>query len=485
MPPKAKAGLRRPAARAAGHLRRPAAAVEAAEEAEQGRRTLLGDLSIAELSRLGHIWLKKAIYYGQEVDVAGKMSGVRVNDGNTFLELETTGTRHEGLLKAISGKKGRMISVHVCPPDCQSLVTDEFLIHGKEFVQVKEKDEAWFTNLVEVAAGAPGEQDELDALRRELEERKEELEGRRSKSPKKKKKDKKKKEEKGEAAEERSKKKRRSASSEDLEVGQKGLDAVFSNTGLDPNPKSRRKLLRKARRLGRSKKKKKKSSAATSSSSSSSSSASASSKGEMGSLFDSEKRMKTIWRRYPGSLAASALWEARQCLLTASGVLWDLDRRSIPPITTQYTRQHLAGGMSPALLQEALTVSAAMDHLLQGKIAATMDILAQRLKSLESLSRGTHWSIGRQLELIRSDPQGITGEEEGLKAARAAREEEKLKTTLGKGGSSRTTDYGGQTKGKKGKESKGHGRTGGDDAPRGKGGAPKKDGKQEWGKKEK
>ena len=98
--------------------------------------------------------------------------------------------------------------------------------------------------------------------------------------------------------------------------------------------------------------------------------------------------MKTIWRRYPGSLAATSLWEARQSLMTASGVLWDVDRKSLPPITTQYTRQHLAAGMSPPMLQEALTISACLDGLLQGKVAWTADVLAQRLKSLENFKRG-------------------------------------------------------------------------------------------------
>jgi len=42
---------------------------------------VLGDLRIAELSRLTHVWFKKALYYHQEVDVAGKLEGVRVNDG--------------------------------------------------------------------------------------------------------------------------------------------------------------------------------------------------------------------------------------------------------------------------------------------------------------------------------------------------------------------------------------------------------------------
>ena len=59
------------------------------------------------------------------------------------------------------------------------------------------------------------------------------------------------------------------------------------------------------------------------------------------------------------------------------------------------------------MLQEAVTIATCLDGLLSGKVAWTVDVLAQRLKSLESLSSGTHWSVARQLELIRSDPHGI------------------------------------------------------------------------------
>jgi len=115
-----------------------------------------------------------------------------------------------------------------------------------------------------------------------------------------------------------------------------------------------------------------------------------------------------------------------------------------------------------------------------GKPAWAADVLAQRLKALESLSRGTHWTIARQLELIRSDPQSITGEGEGMDAAKAAKEEEKLRSSL-----SRTGDLRSGIKGKKGKDSKGTGKGGNDDGGRGKGGAGKRESKGEWQKKDK
>ena len=148
---------------------------------------------------------------------------------------------------------------------------------------------------------------------------------------------------------------------------------------------------------------KKKSSESSSSTGSSSSSRSSLSAGGSGGLFSSEKRMKTIWRRYPGALTATAIEEARESLMSTSGTLWDVDRKQLPPIITQYTRQQLASGMSPPMLQEALTVSTCLDGLLRGRVASVCDVLSQRLKSLESLCKGAHWSVGRQLELVRAD----------------------------------------------------------------------------------
>ena len=109
MPPKLR---RRPAARGVGARKRPAAAAPP-EAGSDGRRTLLGDLSMAELANLKHLWLKKAVYYHNEIEVAGRLEGVRVSDGNIFIDLETTGTQDEKLLKALTSKRGRRLSVRV------------------------------------------------------------------------------------------------------------------------------------------------------------------------------------------------------------------------------------------------------------------------------------------------------------------------------------------------------------------------------------
>eukprot|EP00435_Cladocopium_sp_Y103_P000647 s267_g1.t1 len=417
---KAKAVMRRPASRRGSVVRRPAA-----DEGAVVARRLLAE-SVAELSRLGHIWVKKAVYYHTEVDLAGKVAGVRVQDGNIFVDLDATGTKDERLLKSLTGKSGKRVALHICPPGCGNVLSDEFLVHAKEFAEIEPKDDAWFTNLVQVHGEGPEEVDEMAGLRRDAALERGEADDKERSPPKQKKKKKEAKKQKKErdAGEESGKDKKREASEESLgrEVGQKDLKEIFAGTGLDPNPTARQKFVRRAKKLGRGKKKKKKASSGTSSSSTYSSSRDSTSRGRGAGLFSSEKRMKTIWKRYPGCLACSAIYEARESLMTSSGTLWEVDRQKIPPIATQYTRQNLSSSMSPPMLQEAVTIAACLDGLLMGKVAYTADILTQRLKSLESHCRGSHWSISRQLELIRAEPLGIVEEAEGLDAAKAATE---------------------------------------------------------------
>ena len=85
MLPKGRRGLVRPAAAPRRGVRRPAVADEAKDDQEV--RKVLADFSIAELSKLGHIWAKTAVYYRQEADVIGKVEGVRVQEGNVLVDL--------------------------------------------------------------------------------------------------------------------------------------------------------------------------------------------------------------------------------------------------------------------------------------------------------------------------------------------------------------------------------------------------------------
>lgn len=98
--------------------------------------------------------------------------------------------------------------------------------------------------------------------------------------------------------------------------------------------------------------------------------------------------------------------------------------------------------------QELLTLCQAVDYLLLGKLAGAADILCQRIKSLEAVAKGSHWSTGRQLELVRSDQFSIAEGSEALGAARRAREEERLRSLLSKAPGTKGGDgsYGGKNR---------------------------------------
>ena len=102
-------------------------------------------------------------------------------------------------------------------------------------------------------------------LRRDAENRLPNVDKGYHRSPKENKKKKKEKEKKEKKAKEvadnvADKKRRLSSDCDDLEPSQKGLTFVFGGTALDPRAKERKKILRKARKLGRKKRKKKQSS---------------------------------------------------------------------------------------------------------------------------------------------------------------------------------------------------------------------------------
>ena len=487
----------RPAA-AKVRLRRPAAVNP---PPAQGQK--LGDLPLADLKSLDLIHLKGAIYYGRGVDVVGKVVDVRMDSGQLYVDLEIKGTQDDALLHLLSGRPDRKLAVHACEGGCANQLQDELLIHGKEFDKLGSLSLPWHSNLVDVKAVEP-EVDELARLREEARLLREEKSRGVEEAPKKEKKKKKinKKAKKDKASDEGStggkekkKKKKVDSSDEVLERGQKRLSVIFEGTGLDPDLSKRASISKKARRVVRNKKKKKKDEGSGSSSGSSGSSSSSTGEVDGTGLFDTEKRMHAVWKKYPGALACTAAGEARQHLVASTGAVWEVDKRKVNPVFTLYARQILSPVMNPGMSQEAITVAQCLDYLLQGHVAATCDILGQRLKSLESSARGGHWSVSRQLELCRADAVSIAEDEEARQAARRAREEDRLKALVSKSiaakvpdfGSGQKQDFGSGYKGaKKGKDWKGNGKNKADDG-RGKGNQEKgrEDNKDKWQRKEK
>ena len=270
------------------------------------------------------------------------------------------------------------------------------------------------------------EVDELEKLRLEAKRLKEDLRRGGGSEPPEEKKKKKKKDKERKTKE--SKEKKEEDEIGDLEKGKKSLASWFEGTGLDPDVRRRNKVLKRVRRLGKGKKKKKDKKKSSSNGSGDSDSTTSSGGDQGRGLFEGDKKVKLIAPRCPGALASTAVQEVKEGFLTTSGVTWNMERDSLPPLLTHYARQSLCPTMSPPMVQELVTLTSCLDGLLQGRVAYVCDILSQRVKALESTSRGHHWSIGRQMELVRTEGHSLSQEAEALNAARLAREEEKLKS---------------------------------------------------------
>ena len=472
--------MRRPAA-AGGALRRPAAAV--------GRsRTVykkLHEEGLRDLPDLGPLHLPKAVYYGREIEVAGQIISAKIEGGEVMADFRVSGTQDESFLRAMSGKPGKIATLHVCSPHCNRALTGDHFIHGIEFKKIGRSNVDWHFNLETVGGEPEDVDDENRKLREAAEGRRREgsEEGAAPKEKKESKKDKEKKKKKDKDADKKKKRKHDESSEEVLSVGQKKAESLYSETGLDPDLKGRSKVLRKAKRIGKKAKKKKKKKEDTSGEEegSSDSEEDTSTDEDLSTgLFSADRKVRRIAEKCPGALAFGAMMEARQGLLTTSGMSWNMEKKAVSPTFVQYTRQQMSHGMSPPMLQEAMTVSTCLDLLMVNRPAAAADVLGQRLKALESLFRGSHWTVARQVELIRTDQMSLMQENESLEAARRAKEDERLKSLVSARPSApRGSDYEGR-KGGKGKQSKGSPKGRADEGGKGKNKDGRKDDKGSW-----
>ena len=188
-------------------------------------------------------------------------------------------------------------------------------------------------------------------------------------------------------------------------------------TPLDPHYK-------RPIRLSSTKKKKNSSSASTSRSASPSS--------ETSEVLQSEHRLRKIAQKLPGYLARKASKEAATILSQSTGEGdWGVG------VYRRYYRQILAPKVtSKAIQREMLTLSAVLDHLLDGQILTVADIAAQRLKSLELLAAGSPVELSSQLEILPKELSNLAGQEESRFARREFQNETKLNRQLKGGGKS-------------------------------------------------
>lgn len=398
--------------------------------------------------------LTKASYYGGEVQVAGDVEEVAVNGTDLTVGLLLTRTLNDRVLTWSSSQTPPRMKVHLCPSGCNKEEVADHILHCQVLRKVvkREEEEGWTTNLV---VPAQVEADDLHLLRqrgRDLEDptaevtkkkrkKEDEEESSESKKKSKKKKGKKKKEskkkkknkaEKSEAAkpdpsgkgvlEKKEVKKVESSeeSSEDESIysgrhpkaaSRKDPTWMFRGTGLDVADKVRRRVFRRARKHLR----KKERSSSSGTGSSSSSTGLDEQEMENDGIFQQASKVRRIGELYPGALGAQALVTMRSQLLTEVGI--DEGRQGLRGIGIPYFRQFLSRRGSAPQQRELQTLLTAVDNLLAGKIAGTIDLLLQRVKSCQAMMEGSHWTVAQRLELLGPESQMVVPMPE-LSAAR-------------------------------------------------------------------
>ena len=463
---------RRPASRVPALRRKPAGDI--GEAVKTDKFTYLLELTAAQLRCLGLVELAYGYYYDGLVKVAGYITGLG-RDAD-YLEFKVAGTQTERFVDVVSNPGRRVFQLHICPKDCRHTPTGPDILHASGYWEVGDNRQPWHT-MLELTAPVEEERDELAKLREHYTSRAggvagekpspsaEEEKGKKTKKKKKKLKEKEKKQAKD--------KSEKADSGDELlpERGQKSLKSLFGGTCLDPRFDDRSKLLRKARRLGKKEGKKRKRSSSYPSSTGSQTSEEEELDETGEGLFAEKKRALRLTQRYPGCLGAQTIAGMKDLLLTSAGTLHSVDRRSLPPLYTQYYRAELHALVSPSMGQELLTISQTADLLLRGHPAKAIDLLSQRFKALEQQARGAHWSVARQLELVSADSVGLSQGAEGAEAARLAREEARNRTAV-----QRPYNAVGKEGGKaKGRSDPPEGREKGDKGGKGKGKGKKKE----------
>jgi hypothetical protein len=439
--------LRRPAAvkaaaknavRVRGVLRRPARAEEERNPGVRGEnledRFIAGELveaSKVPLGRLtqGTLLVCEGEYWGAPCKVCGVIRSLKIKGASDVeLAVKAEGTDHEDLLKWNSENPEAAIRVHLCGGACPAKIEAKDLIHAQKVrLKTREDEGGWTENM-------KGSLDELAALRRdkaapgperEERERAQKADGKEREKKKKKKKKAKRSRSTSETSQTREKK-----TPKKKVESQKSLSQVFGTTALDPDPKVRRRLLKRVKRKMR--KKKDESSPSSGSSLEGSSKASSLGSSESGQLFEDSHKVRSISRKAPGALTYGMVKEMQRQLLTSAGTVWERDRSAVPPIALQYYRSQLASRLTGGAAREALTLSWALDLALQGKVANLADCLSQRLKSIEMSAGGTSWMVAQRVEVVPPEKGHLSSRAEAQAAAKENKDELKARN-LGKG----------------------------------------------------
>lgn len=455
-------------------MRRPGAAAVAEESGwKKGEEMTLRDVNPMEMGSGQRMVVTKGSYFGHPAKIAGVVEKLEIEKGELHLWVRLQGTDSEEVLKANGLHPNQPFQVHCCPADCGLLESGDLYIHAEKGYLLKDDvvREDWMTNLEGVHPAPVDGLDELAGLRARGEAVKEPLraearpekvdKGERSSSgssrKKKAKKKKKEKKRKKDQEDKKEKKEEKHDGRSPVSSSLKKLKVLYEGTGMDPKEKVRRRLARHARRYIAKKKDKSSSSSKTSASGSSSVEET---DAPPDGLFGETSKARGVHEKYPGVLFAESLKNMADNLLTVQGE--DTMGDTLRPVALMYYRQELMRKCSAPVARELVNLSTALDHLARGRVAHAGDVLAQRLKAMESSLNGAHWSVSQKLEVAHPESSSIARRLELHNAQRETHLENRTKYLSSLGGGPKREERPevkgkGKEKGPKGKDGKGRG----------------------------
>lgn len=158
-----------------------------------------------------------------------------------------------------------------------------------------------------------------------------------------------------------------------------------------------------------------------------SSGSSSSSSSSKSSSLSTDHRLRRVAQKLPGYLCRKAAKEASTVLAQSTAG----ERIDNLGVFRRYYRQILVPkGASRPLLREMQTLATALDSLIAGNVLTTLDVLAQRLKSLEMLAGGTPADLANQVEIVPKELSGLTSQSEGRLAQKEFTQENRLQKAL-------------------------------------------------------
>lgn len=415
MPPQRRPAAALPVRAARGRgLKRPAGSPREEESVEEVINAW--DITLDQRRDLQDVEVVSGTYWEAPAKAVIRVQEVYIRNGELYLKGPALGTQSESLLRAATERENRVVDVHLCPQSCSGGAHAEGVLHARILRRLGAHREAWMSNMLPAEKRRDQEDDlaEIRADQARMRGAGEESRGvRDGAAPP------------GDSSDEKKEKKKakhKKKKRKDWKVeGQKEISAIFKHTGADPDPGVRRTFRKRAAKLAR-----KKGRDLSSSGSSSSTSFSSQARGEMG-LFGAAGRVQAIAKKLPGTLAAGALEEIAESLVTQDGGLWEVHSGQLPPLYLRYFKSHLSPKMSPAMAREAHTLCHAMDLMTRGRVAESLDLCSQRVKALEMMMGGCHFTAAQQQALLPREGTTISMTSEFQEAARRAREDGKAR----------------------------------------------------------